>query len=213
MKTAEEAYKTISNTTAMIYICGKVMYSKKTPNNPLKTLINDFYLTSSLLGKKAQPPVVVKAMVKVMHSLLGGLFQLETHADEYLNSVISDLIFHWTPQFLTEYNVNGAVLPFLKFTRANLNTHLPGLLFERLCQVMLTNQLQRDILALKLLREILGQSKADSRVVTIWLNGCLLRLLEYYCKCEDFAPVKKSILDLLDDLSAMSCLKENAEMS
>lgn len=214
MKTAEEALKCYSNTTAMIYICGRVMYPKRN-QNLLKTIISDFYLTSSLMAKKAQPTVVTKAMLKVMHNLLGALFQLleSSNNDEHLSSVISDLIFHWTPQFSTEFNVPGAVLPYLKFTRNNLNTHLPITLFDRLCQVMLTSQQQRDVLALKLFREALSQSKEDARVVKVLLNGTLTRVLEYYCKCEDFAPVKKSILDYLEDISTLNFVAENPETS
>lgn len=181
----------------------------------LKTLIGDFYLTSALLGKKAQPTVVIKAMLKVLHSLLGGLFQLETPSsdDPYLKSVISDLIFHWTPQFSTDFNVPGAVLPFLKFTRANLNTPLAGLLFERLCSVLFTTQAQRDVLAVKLLREILGQCKEDTRIVKMLLSGTLGKVLEYYCRCEDFAPVKKGILDYLEDISTLNFIAESPELS
>lgn len=212
MKSAEEALKCYSSTTAMIYICGKLMYpTRQRATNMLKSTLNDFYLTSALLGKKAQPPVVIKAMLKVMHSLLGGLFQLAT--DEYLDSVISDLIFHWIPQFTNEFNVSGAVLPFLKFTRSNVNTHLPVTLFERFCKVMLTNHLQRDALALRLLREVLNQSRVDVRVVQMLLEGSLSQLLEYYCKCEDFAPVKKLILDFLDDLATINFINENPDLS
>lgn len=212
MKTAEEALKCYSNTTAMIFICGKIMCFKRPPIM-LKMIISDFYLTSALLGKKAQPQAVLKAVVKVMHSLWAGLFHLETPSDDYIQNVISDLILHWTPQFANEFNTNGAVLPFIKFTRANMNTHLPSVLLERLCKVLLSSYLQRDMLAMKLLKEFLGQSKEDPRMLKILLSGCLLRVLEYHCKCEDFAPVKKLIMEFLEEISTLNFINENAELS
>lgn len=209
MRTAEEALKCYSNTTAMIFICGRVMYPKRSPNL-LKAIIGDFYLTTSLLGNKAQPGVVVRAMLKVMHSLLGGLYQLER--DEYLSLVISDLILHWTPQFVTEFNAAGAVLPFMKFTKSHLNSNLPEMMYESACKVLLTPHLQRDVLAVRLFREVLSQSKNDARMVRVLLSGCLLRCLEYYCKCEDFAPVKKGIVEFLDEVAMINFLEENAEL-
>lgn len=213
MSTAEGAAKCYANTTALIFICGKIIYTKRSPNL-LKSLITDFFLTSALLGKKAQPTVVTKAVVKIMHSLLGGLFQLESSAnDEYLSSVISDLIFHWTPQFISELNVSGAVVPFIKFAKANYHNHLAEVLFDRFSKSLLSPQSQRDILAMKMLREVLTQAKGDSQLLNVLLKGSLLRVLEYYCKSEDFAPVKKSILDYLEEISTLNFIAENMEVS
>lgn len=215
MKTAEEALRCYSNTTAMIYVCAKLMYPTRNTPNMLKSIICDFYLTSALLGRKAQPPVVVKAMLQVMHLLLGALFQLESGSanDQYLSTVISNLILHWIPQFSTEFNVSTAVAPLLKFTKANISSHRPQVLFERMCQVLLTNQLQRDVLAIKLLREIFTQNKDEMRVIKVLLNGCLLGVLEYYCKIEDSATVKTGILGFLEEISTANFLMENGEIS
>lgn len=209
----EDALRCYTNTTAMIYICGRIMYGKRS-SNMFKSLISDFYLTSALLGRKAQPAVVVKAMASIMHTLLGGIFKLQAAAgDEYLNSVISDLILHWTPQFSSELNVPGAVAPYIKFTRSNLGSEFPGALLGRMSKTLLTPNLQRDVLAVRLFREMLSQIKGDTQLVKILFLGTLPRVLEYYCKCEDFAPVKKSILEFLENISTLTFLAENIELS
>lgn len=210
----EDALRCYTNTTAMIYVCGRIMYGKRS-FNMFKSLINDFYLTSALLGRKAQPSVVIRAIAAIMHTLLGGIFKLiEAEAgDEYLNSVICDLIFHWTPQLTSELNAPWAVAPYLKFTRFKAGSPCPGVLLDLMSKTLLTPNLQRDVLAVRLFREMLSQGKGDTQLVKILFLGTLPRILEYYCQCEDFAPVKKAILEYLENISTLSFLAENIELS
>lgn len=189
------------------------MYPKRSPNM-LRTIICDFYLTSSLLlGKTSQPSVVVKAMSKVLHKLLEGLFHMEaTQSDEYLSSVISDLIYHWPLQFSPELGVAGAAAPFVKFAKTN-NGQVTCVLYERMCKILLTSESQRDVLAISMLKELVIRLKDDFGRVGNLLNAALHPMLEYYCKSEDFAPVKKNIIEFLEEISTLSFVSENMEIS
>lgn len=191
------AAKIYNVTTAMLFYCGEIIYSRHN-SDFFKMLINEFFLPSSLLAGKQQSISIVKAVSKIFHIFMDSLSRLDWLNDKYVAKLISDAFLHWTIQFHNELQVQGAATPFVRIFRIK-NQEFVEFVMKKCCQIFFVpKSAGKDLIALAVLKEAFRLLEGNEGLLVVFVKSVLVHAIDYYHTCEEFAPAKKSIMDLLD---------------
>lgn len=175
------------------------MYNSKRPHNFFKCLISDFYLTTSLLSGHKQSVPIIQAISKIFHIFAESMHNLITEGDAYSHKTLCAFVLHWTPQLIEKFNT-AASGPFVRILR-NRKASLVNLVFGAISTNWLIPKSQKDMIAISLYKDILRQVQNDDGLIVLLLNQIFDVVCEHYCNIEEFAVVKRFIIELFEAIN------------
>ncbi|XP_059615641.1 protein MMS22-like [Phlebotomus argentipes] len=208
---ANNVYRTIA---VIVLHCPQIVYVKMKSDCFLKIVVSEFILPASLKLGKTQSINVIKAMMKIFPVFLEGIAKLDFKSDSYLTFVISNMILHWIPQFKTATNAHLAAKPLVKCFSSK-SQDMSRFILEKYCECFLPQTPRKGTshasLAINVLKEIFSQTSSSEGIFQLLLEVTCVPLMDHVLMCDEFAPGKKLVLELLEFVFKSEAYKKEAK--